>query len=60
MRKGISISATPAARVQQDTIVRDRNSPQKHVWRVRIVSLIADGISTNAITRAVVKDKTVV
>ena len=60
MRKGISITVTPAARVQLDAIARDRNSPQKHVWRARIVLLTADGVGTNAIARAVNKDKTVV
>ena len=60
MRKGISIIVTSADRVRLDTIVRDRNSPQKHVWRARIVLLTADGNGTNAITQAVGKDKTVV
>jgi transposase len=60
MRKGISITVTPADRVRLEAIVRDRNSPQKHVWRARIVLLTADGQGTNAITRAVGKDKTVV
>ena len=39
MRKGISITVTPADWVRLDAIVRDRNSPQKHVWRARIVLL---------------------
>jgi hypothetical protein len=60
MRKGISITVTLAARVRLDAIVRDRNSPQKHVLRARIVLLTADGFGTNAITRAVGKDKMVV
>ena len=60
MRKGISIAVTPADRVRLEAIVRDRNSPQKHVWRARIVLLTADGRGTNAITRAIGKDKTVV
>jgi transposase len=60
MRKGISITVTPADRVRLEAIVRDRNSPQKHVWRARIVLLTADGTGTNSITRAVGKDKTVV
>src|SRR5271155_3721512 len=60
MRKGISITVTPVDLVQLEAIVRDRNSPQKHVWRARIVLLTADGQGTNAITRAVGKDKTVV
>src|SRR5271169_2086648 len=60
MRKGISIMVRPVDLVQLEAIVRDRNSPQKHVWRARIVLLTADGQGTNAITRAVGKDKTVV
>ena len=60
MRKGISVTLTTADRVRLDAIVRDRNSPQKHVWRARIVLLTADGEGTNAITRAIAKDKTVV
>jgi len=60
MRKGISITVTPVDLVQLEAIVRDRNSPQKHVWRARIVLLTANGQGTNAITRAVGKDKTVV
>jgi hypothetical protein len=60
MRKGISVTVTPADRVRLDAIVRDRNSPQKHVWRARIVLLTADGKGTNAITKAAGKDKTAV
>ncbi|MGC2202804.1 MAG: IS630 family transposase, partial [Stellaceae bacterium] len=54
------MTVTPADRVRLDAIVRDRNSPQKHVWRARIVLLTAQGQGTNAIARAVGKDKTVV
>ncbi len=57
MRKGISISVAPEDRVRLDAIVRDRNSPQKHVWRARIVLLTAEGKGTIAIMRAVGKDK---
>jgi transposase len=60
MRKGISLTVTPGDRGRLEAIVRDRNSPQKHVWRARIVVLTADGEGTNAITRAIGKDKTVV
>ena len=60
MRKGISITVTSADRVRLEMIARDRNSPQKHVWRARIVLLTAQGEGTNAIVRAVGKDKTVV
>jgi transposase len=57
MRKGIAIDVTPQDRVRLNAIVQDRNSPQKHVWRARIVLLTADGLGTVAIMRAVGKDK---
>ena len=60
MRRGISITVTPDERVRLDAIVRDRNSPQKHVWRARIILLTAEGNGTTAITRRVGKDKTAV
>ena len=60
MRKGISITVTPADRVRLQSIIRDRNSRQKHVWRARIIVLTANGNGTTAITRAVGKGKTVV
>ena len=60
MRKGISITVTPADRVRLQSIIRDRNSRQKHVWRARIIVLTADGNGTSALTRAVGKGKTVV
>ena len=57
MRKGISISVTPGDRARLAAIVRDGNSPQKHVWRARIILLTAEGAGTVAIMRAVGKDK---
>ena len=60
MRQGIIIDVTPADRARLQSIIRDRNSPQKHVWRARIIVLTADGKGTTAITRAVGKGKTVV
>ena len=60
MRKGIIVEVTPADRARLQSIIRDRNSPQKHVWRARIIVLTADGKGTTAITRAVGKGKTVV
>jgi hypothetical protein len=59
-RKGISITVTPADRVRLNAIVRDRNSPQKQVWRARIIVLTTDGEGTTAVMRAVGKGKTVV
>ena len=57
MRKGITVSVSPEDRIQLEAIVRDRNSPQKHVWRARIILLTAEGAGTVAIMRAVGKDK---
>ena len=60
MRAGISITVTPEDRVQLESVVGDRNTPQKDVWRARIILLTADGIGTNGIVRAVGKDKTAI
>ena len=60
MRTGISIEVSPASRVQLDAIVSDRNSPQKHVWRARIVLLTAAGAGTAEIMRAAGVSKTAV
>lgn len=60
MRQGITVEVTPAARERLQSIVRDPNSPQKHVWRARIVMLSGDGLGTMAVMRAVAKGKTVV
>jgi transposase len=60
MRSGITIKVSPEDRRRLEAVVGDRNSPQKHVWRTRIVLLTADGIGTNGITRATAKSKTCV
>jgi len=60
MRKGISITVTAKDRVRLGAIIGNRNSPQKHVWRARIIFLTADGKGTTAVIRAVGKGKTVV
>jgi transposase len=41
-------------------LVKDRNAPQKHVWRAEIVLLSAGGAGTNAIMRQTGKSKTCV
>jgi len=51
MRTGIAVTVSPAVRRRLQAVVRNRNSPQKHVWRAKIVLLSADGIGTNAIMR---------
>jgi len=60
MRSGISIIVSESDRQRLDAIVADRNTPQKHVWRARIVIFSADGFGTNAIMAATGKAKTCV
>jgi len=60
MRTGISISITPADLDRLRDLVKDRNAPQKHVWRAQIVLLSAEGLGTNAIMRETGKSKTCV
>ena len=60
MRTGISITVSPAKRRRLMAVVNDRNAPQKHVWRCRIVVLTADGVGTNEIMRRTDKSKTCV
>ena len=60
MRNGISISVSAADRRRLEAIVAGRSTPQKHVWRARIVLLSADGVGTNAIMAATGKSKTTV
>ena len=60
MRSGISLSVTSADLDRLRALVRDRNAPQKHVWRAQIVLLSAAGVGTNAIMRETGKSKTCV
>jgi transposase len=60
MRPGIIIDLCSADRLRLEAVVRNRNAPQKHVWRARIVLLSADGLGTNAIMRETGKSKTCV
>jgi hypothetical protein len=43
-----------------EAVVANRNSPQKHVWRAKIVLLTADGHGTTEIMRRIEKAKTVI
>ena len=52
MREGIKIEVSAADRARLEAVVADRNSPQKHVWRARIILATAAGLGTNAIRRA--------
>jgi hypothetical protein len=47
MRKGIVVDVTATDRARLEAVVANRNSPQKHVWRARIILLTADGLGTN-------------
>ena len=60
MRKGIVVNVTAGDRKRLAAIVANRNSPQKHVWRARIVLLTADGFGTAAVMRQTGKSKSVV
>jgi transposase len=60
MRTGISFSLTDVDRNGLNALVADRNTPQKHVWRARIVLLSADGLGTTAIMAETGKSKTCV
>ncbi len=44
MREGIGIDVRAADRDRLERIVVDRNSPQKHVWRARIILATAAGL----------------
>ena len=57
MRTGISFEVTPADRRRLASVVRDRNSAQKHVWRAEIIRLGADGLGTTEIMRRTGKSK---
>ena len=60
MRTGISVTVSSIDHARLTAVVRDRNAPQKHVWRARIVLLTADGLGTNAIMRETGKSKSCV
>ena len=48
MRSGISFTISPRDRQRLRAIVADPKSPQKHVWRARIVLLSGDGVGEMA------------
>ena len=50
MRAGIVVNVTPEDR-QLEAIAGDRNAPQKHVWRAKIILATADGCGTAEIMR---------
>src|SRR3954464_5987000 len=57
MREGISVEMSAADRARLEAVVADRNSPQKHVWRARIVLATADGLGAGEIVRPTGKAK---
>src|SRR5437764_7547269 len=57
MRKGIEIRFGRGDRERLEAVIGSGNSPQKHVWRARIVLLSAAGVGTMAIQRQTGKGK---
>ena len=51
MREGISVTVSAADRERLVAVVADRNSPQKHVSRARIILATAEGCGTAEIMR---------
>jgi transposase len=60
MRKDVVVGVSALARSRLEAIAADRNSPQKHVWRARIVLLTGQGLGTVEIMRRTGKSKTCV
>src|ERR1700731_4597205 len=46
MHERTNIRLSAADRSELETVAANRNSPQKHVWRAKIVLLTADGHGT--------------
>src|SRR5438067_13156030 len=57
MRRGIEVRLGPGDRERLQAVIGSGNSPQKHVWRARIVLLSAAGVGTMAIQRQTGKGK---
>ena len=60
MRTGVSLTVSAADRDRLTALVKDRNAPQKHVWRAEIVLFTAAGAGTMEIMRRTGKSKTCV
>ncbi len=60
MHERADIRPSSADRISLEAVVANRNSPQKHVWRARIVLLTAAGHGTAEIKRQTGKAKTVI
>ena len=57
MRTGIKFEVSSSDRLELEEVVRNRNSPQKHVWRASIILLSADGFGTISIMLQTGKSK---
>jgi len=51
MRAGIVVNVIPEDRRRLEAIVSDRNAPQKHVWRAKIILATDEGCGTAEIMR---------
>ena len=51
MREGIKIEVSAAERERLAAVAADRNSPQKHVWRARIILATSEGYGTAGVMR---------
>jgi transposase len=60
MHERTNIQLSAADHKKLESVIANRNSPQKHVWRAKIVLLTADGHGTAEIMRATGKAKTVI
>src|SRR5215472_17324163 len=60
MHERTNIELSRADRSTLEAVVANRNSPQKHVWRAKIVLMTADGHGTAEIMRATGMAKTVI
>jgi hypothetical protein len=60
MRSGITFVVTAPDRTRLEALISACGSPQKHVWRARIILLTDDGLGTIAIMAETGKSKTCV
>jgi hypothetical protein len=60
MHERTRIELSRADRAELEAVIANRNSPQKHVWRAKIVLLTADDHGTVEIMRRTGKAKTVI
>src|SRR5512132_4103870 len=57
MRRDVTVEVSAADRARLEAVVADRNSPQKHVWRAKVILATADGLGTAEIMRRRGKSK---